>query len=1000
MKKPGTSEAPAFSFPKLSLRQQTLLAIQLSKSDGFAPHSPKTLDHDTRELSVFLEDDARRERKPAPAVQYQRSKLLEEAGRLFKHVKKNIFLERKPMKVPVDADWMICECKAPYKLPTGILEGRYTVGCGLRCFNRLMSTECLDSLCRLEEACTNRRFQRHEHLQVYPQKTANRGWGLVAGQKIRKNQFVIQYMGEIYYIDSEVGRRRLEKYRGSTDTYLMSITQNEVIDPTKKGNEARFINHSCDPNCETQKWNVLGEVRIGIFAKRDIEENEELTFDYRFDTLKTALTRCLCGAANCKRYLGVIQMDLIMSPIVSEPCSICLSRRDNDLTLLVWCDECGLSFHLDCLSPRLSVAPAEAWVCSNCNSKKANIKIKHLKAKRHKEAVKKQQILIAEMQSQKLDLPVETPEKRFTIAKGQLGILRGHLEDILREGSKVFWTGEGETVEVTLRDGDVQSTFEVIQQYLESEAVPKDAVEPNLGDITDLSVVVPVVYLRYVLGSGNSHVNEYLESYRVNLHYDTEAEMEALRPLEDLTVLYITGYKSNAEAVVSLIYNILDCLTMSTLNLQDTECRSLELNLADIRRTIDPVDLRIAASTESYTSSHPFYSYTKTIRRIALVGKEQEVENAEKLVLSRLPVLTKDYPRVEEYVLLMPITTSEMLKRVRRDIARSAASPSDRRNPDIRIPESVQGALYLPVELNGSWEQIMRMKVKLDEEVNSRLGYGKYAVFTKSVQPTIYRTLLKSTASYIHLMEKRYLYQTLQEKRTWGNKAYAQEMMVYWDFITCEVFSEKIGNSVRKAVISDILQDDESRVSLLRVAKDEGEIKLLLDQLGTTPRQALEIVSRWFKETMEKTASASNRTVYSPSLIDELASYYDFTEGSAPISAARLMEDEVNEVRKMQQQSHYPILSLDYSFDTRALLGLEHLPQDVDQYFAVLEKRTLVPAEDGEVCQRIELCLANSEVVANADIVVSCVQNRENLLYVVYAEKAKRLKSFQDHYIS
>lgn len=53
-----------------------------------------------------------------------------------------------------------------------------------------------------------------------------------------------------------------------------------MIDPTSKGNLARFINHSCEPNCITEKWNVLGEVCIGIFAIRDINEDEELTFDY------------------------------------------------------------------------------------------------------------------------------------------------------------------------------------------------------------------------------------------------------------------------------------------------------------------------------------------------------------------------------------------------------------------------------------------------------------------------------------------------------------------------------------------------------------------------------------------------------------------------------------------------------------------------------------------------------------------------------------------------
>lgn len=52
---------------------------------------------------------------------------------------------------------------------------------------------------------------------------------------------------------------------------MMKLGGNEVIDPTYKGNMARFINHSCDPNCETQKWNVLGEICVGIFATRDIE---------------------------------------------------------------------------------------------------------------------------------------------------------------------------------------------------------------------------------------------------------------------------------------------------------------------------------------------------------------------------------------------------------------------------------------------------------------------------------------------------------------------------------------------------------------------------------------------------------------------------------------------------------------------------------------------------------------------------------------------------------
>ena len=46
----------------------------------------------------------------------------------------------------------------------------------------------------------------------------------------------------------------------------MRLNAKEIIDPTEKGNMARFINHSCDPNCRTEKWNVLSEINVGIFA--------------------------------------------------------------------------------------------------------------------------------------------------------------------------------------------------------------------------------------------------------------------------------------------------------------------------------------------------------------------------------------------------------------------------------------------------------------------------------------------------------------------------------------------------------------------------------------------------------------------------------------------------------------------------------------------------------------------------------------------------------------
>lgn len=57
----------------------------------------------------------------------------------------------------------------------------------------------------------------------------------------------------------------------------------QVIDATDKGNKCRFLNHSCDPNCELMKWMVNGEVRVGFFAIESIESGVELCFDYKYE---------------------------------------------------------------------------------------------------------------------------------------------------------------------------------------------------------------------------------------------------------------------------------------------------------------------------------------------------------------------------------------------------------------------------------------------------------------------------------------------------------------------------------------------------------------------------------------------------------------------------------------------------------------------------------------------------------------------------------------------
>ncbi len=123
--------------------------------------------------------------------------------------------------------------------------------------------------------------------------------GLKAAKEIEAGHFIIEYVGEII-TKSEMERRLGEKTDGQP-FYIAHVEGDYYLDAELKGNNARFINHSCDANAELLKWRVNGATRVGIFAKETIEAGTEITFNYQMDQLGMA---CHCGAENCTGFLG------------------------------------------------------------------------------------------------------------------------------------------------------------------------------------------------------------------------------------------------------------------------------------------------------------------------------------------------------------------------------------------------------------------------------------------------------------------------------------------------------------------------------------------------------------------------------------------------------------------------------------------------------------------------------------------------------------------------
>lgn len=127
------------------------------------------------------------------------------------------------------------------------------------------------------------------------------GRGAFATQRIRKGTRIIEYTGERISPD-EGDRRYDDKHSPDSPVLLFTVDKRMVIDAGVGGNEARFINHSCDPNCEP----VIESRRVFIEAIRTIQPGEELTYDYNLtregtDDKETEMEyACHCGAANCR----------------------------------------------------------------------------------------------------------------------------------------------------------------------------------------------------------------------------------------------------------------------------------------------------------------------------------------------------------------------------------------------------------------------------------------------------------------------------------------------------------------------------------------------------------------------------------------------------------------------------------------------------------------------------------------------------------------------------
>ncbi|XP_042349048.1 histone-lysine N-methyltransferase, H3 lysine-36 specific isoform X2 [Plectropomus leopardus] len=303
-----------------------------------------------------LQEDRKNDKKPPP----------------YRHIKVNRPVGKVQIFTADLSEIPRCNCKASDENPCGI---------DSECINRMLMYECHPQVCAAGERCQNQAFTKRQYTPVEIVRTLSCGWGLVGVSDIKKGAFVSEYVGEV--IDEEECRARIRHAQENDicNFYMLTLDKDRIIDAGPKGNQARFMNHCCQPNCETQKWTVNGDTRVGLFALQDIPKGVELNFNYNLECLGNGKTVCKCGAPNCSGFLGVrpknqpsaeklklkegkrrvTMKKKTKQEVTKEREDECFSCGDGGQIVSCKKPGCPKVYHADCLN--LAKRPAGRWEC-------------------------------------------------------------------------------------------------------------------------------------------------------------------------------------------------------------------------------------------------------------------------------------------------------------------------------------------------------------------------------------------------------------------------------------------------------------------------------------------------------------------------------------------------------------------------------------------------------------------------------------------------------------
>lgn len=173
----------------------------------------------------------------------------------------------------------------------------------LSCVMFACQEECRSN-CLAGEFCGNKRIQKKQWKDFQVMDAGKKGRGLQILETVQKGDLITEYCGRA--VNKKFLPRLFQRYGNERKLYIMALDKDIYLDARSMGSLARYINHSCEPNCVVERWKVRGIIRAVVVAKKDIPAGTELSFDYQWERKRgRAPTKCHCQTPSCRGTLEV-----------------------------------------------------------------------------------------------------------------------------------------------------------------------------------------------------------------------------------------------------------------------------------------------------------------------------------------------------------------------------------------------------------------------------------------------------------------------------------------------------------------------------------------------------------------------------------------------------------------------------------------------------------------------------------------------------------------------